>query len=88
MDQVGVDQNFLSSEWHSLLALQMIARIGRIFQVKLQVRSVFEEPTIEGLAVELEKAQALGLKAFSLILLCHAASANSCQPRSYLVAAR
>lgn len=62
---------------HSLLVLQMIARIGRIFQVKLPVRSVFEEPTIEGLAVELEKAQALGLKAPTPIVPRHAASATT-----------
>jgi hypothetical protein len=37
---------------------------------------VFEEPTIAGLAVELEKAQALGLKAPTPIVPRHAASAN------------
>ncbi len=77
VDQVGIDQNFFELGGHSLLVLQMIARIGRIFQVELPVRSVFEEPTIEGLAVELEKAQALGLKAPTPIVPRHAASANT-----------
>jgi acyl carrier protein len=77
VDEVGIDQNFFELGGHSLLVLQMIARIGRIFQVKLPVRSVFEEPTIEGLAVELEKAQALGLKAPTPIVPRHAASATA-----------
>jgi hypothetical protein len=41
----------------------MIDRIRRIFELELPVRRVFDEPRIEGLAGELQKAQALGLKA-------------------------
>ena len=63
MEQVGIDQNFFELGGHSLLVLQMIDRIRRIFELELPVRSVFDEPTIAGLAVELQKAQALGLKA-------------------------
>jgi hypothetical protein len=74
-DRVGIDQNFFELGGHPLLVLQMIARIGRIFEVELPVRSVFEKPTIEGLAVELERAQALGLKAHTPIVPRHAASA-------------
>ena len=77
VDRVGVDQNFFELGGHSLVVLQMIARIARIFEVELPVRSVFEEPTIEGLAVELEKAQALGLKAPTPIVPRHAASATT-----------
>jgi hypothetical protein len=48
--------------------LQVTARIRRMFEVELAVRSVFEAPTIAGLAREVEKAQALGLKARTPIL--------------------
>jgi len=41
----------------------MIDRIRRIFELELPVRRGFDEPTIEGLAGELQKAQVLGLKA-------------------------
>jgi hypothetical protein len=77
VDRVGIDQNFFELGGHSLLVLQMIARIARIFEVELPVRSVFERPTIEGLAVELGKAQALGLKAPAPIVPRHALSATT-----------
>jgi acyl carrier protein len=67
-DNVGVEQNFFELGGHSLLVLQAAARIRRVFEVELPVRSVFESPTIAGLAQEIEKARALGLKSKSPIL--------------------
>ena len=60
-EKVGVEQNFFELGGHSLLVLQAAARIRRVFEVELPVRSVFESPTIAGLAQEIEKARALGL---------------------------
>jgi hypothetical protein len=68
LEQVGIEQNFFELGGHSLLVLQVTARIRRIFEVELAVRCVFEAPTIVGLALEVQKAQALGLKARSPIL--------------------
>lgn len=68
VERVGIEQDFFELGGHSLLVLQVTARIRRIFEVELPVRSVFEAPTIAGLAAEVEKAQALGLKARTPIL--------------------
>jgi len=66
--EVGVDQNFFELGGHSLLVLQVMARIRREFDVELGVRTMFEEPTIAGLASEVEKAQAMGMKAQTPVL--------------------
>jgi acyl carrier protein len=68
VEEVGIDQNFFELGGHSLLVLQAIARIRRVFEVELPVRTVFEEPTIAGLAAAVEKAEAQGLKARTPIL--------------------
>jgi len=66
--EVGVDQNFFELGGHSLLVLQVMARIRREFDVELGVRTMFEEPTIAGLASEVEKARAMGMKAQTPVL--------------------
>ena len=64
----------------------MIARIRHIFEIELPVRSVFEEPTILGLAQELQKAQALGLKARTPIAQRSARAAANGPSREALLA--
>jgi hypothetical protein len=71
VQRVGVEQNFFELGGHSLLVLQMTARMRRVMEVEMQVRSVFENPTIAGLAREVEQARALGLKARAPILQPH-----------------
>ena len=68
VDEVGVEQNFFELGGHSLLVLQVMARIRRKFGLEMPVRTMFEEPTIAGLAAAVEKADAQGLKARTPIL--------------------
>ena len=58
MEEVGVEQNFFELGGHSLLVLQVMARIRRRFGLEMPVRTVFEGPTIAGLATAVEAAEA------------------------------
>ncbi|HEY3570220.1 MAG TPA: amino acid adenylation domain-containing protein, partial [Thermoanaerobaculia bacterium] len=55
LDRVGVTENFFELGGHSLLLPQVIHRLRAAFQVEVPLRVLFEEPTIEGLAVTVEE---------------------------------
>src|SRR5215475_4883408 len=52
---VGRGDNFFDLGGHSLLATQVITRIRGAFGVEIGVRSLFEEPTVEGLSRKVEE---------------------------------
>ena len=52
LDRVGVRDNFFEIGGHSLLATQVISRVRSAFGVEIGVRSIFEKPTVEGLATK------------------------------------
>ena len=58
VDQVGLSDNFFEIGGHSLLIIQIVARVRDIFGVDLPLRTLFKNATIGALAEEIERVKA------------------------------
>jgi amino acid adenylation domain-containing protein len=65
LDRVGVDENFFMLGGHSLLGAQLIVRIGDCFGVEMSLRSLFDNPTVAGMAAEVERLIVADLETIS-----------------------
>ena len=65
VSQIGRNDNFFRLGGHSLLGAQLIAKIQQTFDVELSLRSLFDNPTVAGLASEVTKAIYAKLDAMS-----------------------
>ena len=50
IDKVGVFDNFFELGGHSMLAMQVISKINEEFNVEISIKSLFENPTIDGIS--------------------------------------
>src|SRR5258706_9126971 len=50
IERVSINDNFFEMGGHSLLATQVISRIRKSFLVDMSLRTIFDAPTIAGLA--------------------------------------
>jgi len=58
LDQVGIHDDFFDLGGHSLLATQLMSQTRRVFGVDLELRRLFETPTVAELAASFEQAHA------------------------------
>src|SRR5262249_15707706 len=58
LEQVGVHDDFFVLGGHSLIATQLVSQIRQELNVDIQLRTIFSNPTIESLALELLQQKA------------------------------
>jgi amino acid adenylation domain-containing protein len=57
-EQISVTDNFFALGGQSLLAIRLLGKISKTFGVRLPLRSLFESPTVEQIAVAVDQAVA------------------------------
>jgi amino acid adenylation domain-containing protein/FkbM family methyltransferase len=58
LKEIGIHDNFFELGGHSLLATQVISRLRKAFKLEIPLKSLFESPTIAGLAIRIAQNQA------------------------------
>jgi amino acid adenylation domain-containing protein len=54
IDKIGTGDDFFELGGHSLLATQVISRVRQAFEIDIPLQSLFEQPTIAGLASRID----------------------------------
>ena len=60
VERIGIRDNFFRIGGHSLMATQVVSRIREEYGVEIELREMFEGPTVAGLGERIEEAQRAG----------------------------
>ena len=71
---IGIDEDFFALGGHSLLGAQLSIRIGEQFGIEVPLRSVFENPTVAEMAIDVERLLMADIEKMSANELLQAAT--------------
>lgn len=64
---IGIDENFLEAGGHSLKAVQIVSRIVRALQVKIELKDLFGHPTIAAISLFIDQLSRTDYEAITAI---------------------
>jgi acyl carrier protein len=62
IERAGIDDNFFAIGGHSLLATRLVSRIRDLFEIDLPLKTIFDRPTVAGIAEVLAEVDELTLQ--------------------------
>jgi amino acid adenylation domain-containing protein/non-ribosomal peptide synthase protein (TIGR01720 family) len=67
VERVGLNQHFFESGGHSLLAMQVVSRIRKDLNLEVPLKTLFEQPRLEGFVASIEAQAPVAPKAPPLV---------------------